>query len=347
MANVLIEEQSLGNIADAIREKLGESDLMLAEEMPDKIRAISGGGDVPYNLFINTYGLTEGEALAPADRPRMFAQPADTVIRGTNCIAMKHGMKSTTSNTSYPYIRIGSTASDAGRSLNGLEVGKTYALDFDASCLVYSATSGSSTRYCNVVIVAYSEPDVYTMNESIRVVTVKPADYGKECSAHAHVEFTIPEGSAWMSITLRPSATTAGYFAAGVDFVAMDNMMLYEVGNAYFPAPEDLVAKSTNGIKKLIQNVSSSEISARAAGDNTVLLFPSIKIVNIPDNARIINFFASIRGEKDGIVTTYLFGDQVRFDRRDAYYYVTGTVTVSDTGVTAVDGIIIVDYIEE
>lgn len=47
MANVLINENTMTDIADAIREKLGVSDTYKPAEMPDAIASISGGGNLP------------------------------------------------------------------------------------------------------------------------------------------------------------------------------------------------------------------------------------------------------------------------------------------------------------
>ena len=44
MSNVLISEDTMTNIADAIREKTAKQDLMTPAEMPDEILSISGGG---------------------------------------------------------------------------------------------------------------------------------------------------------------------------------------------------------------------------------------------------------------------------------------------------------------
>jgi len=47
MANVLIQDSTMQEIADAIREKTGETASMLPHEMPDKILSISGRGESP------------------------------------------------------------------------------------------------------------------------------------------------------------------------------------------------------------------------------------------------------------------------------------------------------------
>lgn len=55
MADVLIKSETMANIADAIREKLGVSNTYFPSEMPDAIKSIEGGGgEIKYVLnFIN------------------------------------------------------------------------------------------------------------------------------------------------------------------------------------------------------------------------------------------------------------------------------------------------------
>lgn len=54
MANVLIEESTMSNIANAIRSKTGKSDLILAKNMPSEIESIeSGGNDDLFNALVD------------------------------------------------------------------------------------------------------------------------------------------------------------------------------------------------------------------------------------------------------------------------------------------------------
>ena len=68
MANVLVEEASLQNIANSIREKTGTTDTYKPSEMASAISGIqSGGGSVPENgIFINKY-LMNGEIGYPEE----------------------------------------------------------------------------------------------------------------------------------------------------------------------------------------------------------------------------------------------------------------------------------------
>ena len=50
MAKYVIEDTTLTNIASAIREKTGKSELLLPSQMPSEIQSISGGGDTDYQL---------------------------------------------------------------------------------------------------------------------------------------------------------------------------------------------------------------------------------------------------------------------------------------------------------
>ena len=45
MAKYVIEDTTLTNIASAIREKTGKSDLLLPSQMPSEIQSISSGGE--------------------------------------------------------------------------------------------------------------------------------------------------------------------------------------------------------------------------------------------------------------------------------------------------------------
>ena len=54
MAKYVIEDTTLTNIASAIREKTGKSDLLLPSQMPSEIQSISGGGgDTDYQLNVD------------------------------------------------------------------------------------------------------------------------------------------------------------------------------------------------------------------------------------------------------------------------------------------------------
>lgn len=56
MANVFIENATLKNIADAIRNKTGKTETMLPAEMPAEIENIeTGGGDNYYDTFWDTF----------------------------------------------------------------------------------------------------------------------------------------------------------------------------------------------------------------------------------------------------------------------------------------------------
>lgn len=58
MSKVVIEDTTLKNIADAVREKTNTTDKMLPSAMPDLIKSITGGGtDLPENMHIGTFTL--------------------------------------------------------------------------------------------------------------------------------------------------------------------------------------------------------------------------------------------------------------------------------------------------
>ena len=56
MSDVILNEQSLYDIGDAIREKLEVSTEYKPSEMPAAIRSISGGGTLPY--YTGSYDIT-------------------------------------------------------------------------------------------------------------------------------------------------------------------------------------------------------------------------------------------------------------------------------------------------
>ena len=54
MSNVLIEESTMSNIANAIRSKTGKEDLILPKDMPGEIEGIENGmNDALLNSVIN------------------------------------------------------------------------------------------------------------------------------------------------------------------------------------------------------------------------------------------------------------------------------------------------------
>ena len=55
MAKLFVEDTSLKNIADAIREKTNKSNTLSLANMPDEIRSIETGGDNYYDIFWDTF----------------------------------------------------------------------------------------------------------------------------------------------------------------------------------------------------------------------------------------------------------------------------------------------------
>lgn len=95
MAKVLIEETNLTNIANAIREKTGKSDLITPPNMASEIEAIkSGGGNselVAYVTFMNEDGTVE-----------LYKKPT---IKGDDCVdVVANGFLETPTKEPTPYI---------------------------------------------------------------------------------------------------------------------------------------------------------------------------------------------------------------------------------------------------
>lgn len=55
MSKVYLEDSTLTDIADAIREKTGKNGLITPANMPDEIESISGGGDFPLEVIFETF----------------------------------------------------------------------------------------------------------------------------------------------------------------------------------------------------------------------------------------------------------------------------------------------------
>ena len=77
MANVLVEENSLQDIADAIREKTGTSDTYTPAQMGEGVRSISGGGSSDFSTANVTIQSVDSSAS-----PHYFATIMDDGITG-------------------------------------------------------------------------------------------------------------------------------------------------------------------------------------------------------------------------------------------------------------------------
>ena len=88
MANVLIDENTMTGIADAIREKAGNSTTLLPSEMPDAIANITTGPDievVPLTVTENgIYTAPEGQAYTPID-VAVPTSGGDEILLQGNC----------------------------------------------------------------------------------------------------------------------------------------------------------------------------------------------------------------------------------------------------------------------
>lgn len=123
MANVLIEENTLKNIGDAIRAKTGKTDLILPSEMPTEIAEITGGGGsgdtsdlVKYVTFKSWDGTEE-----------LYKKPT---ISGDDCVDVvskgfiEKPTKESTNTTNYTYngwslTSSGSADSNALKNITG------------------------------------------------------------------------------------------------------------------------------------------------------------------------------------------------------------------------------------
>ena len=112
MANVLVNEDSLSDIADAIRSKLGVSDTYKPSEMADAIGDISGGGITPTGTInITTNGTTDVTQYASAN----VSVPASAVDSGT---------KSISSNGTHDVVGYASASVSVANSYTSSDEGK-------------------------------------------------------------------------------------------------------------------------------------------------------------------------------------------------------------------------------
>ena len=112
MANVLVNEDSLSDIADAIRSKLGVSDTYKPSEMASAIGTISGGGITPTGTInITTNGTTDVTQYASAN----VAVPASAVDSGT---------KSISSNGTHDVVGYASASVSVANSYTSSDEGK-------------------------------------------------------------------------------------------------------------------------------------------------------------------------------------------------------------------------------
>lgn len=114
MANVLINEDTMTNIADAIRSKKGVSTTYKPNEMPSAIDSISGGGITPTGTInITTNGTHDVTNYASAS----VAVPQGTTPTGTKEISITQNGTTTEDVTNYASAQITVNVSGGGATI--------------------------------------------------------------------------------------------------------------------------------------------------------------------------------------------------------------------------------------
>ena len=256
------------------------------------------------NLMIGTLNPSASPA---ASRPRMIEQNGSTIVRA-GAHTVTHGIGETNTSTNYPYITFGS-ATYSSSGLHGLTPGETYTLSCDAKWKILSGTiSATSTYYLRLYL--YDDKattGTFAADMSYNIGTVTQADRGTDMSGRCEFTFTLPANITAFYITIRPSVTTSGYFAAG-DYIELENLKL-EKGNRatdWSPAPEDLESK-IDDTSSLLDELTTIENNTTVI-DGGKILTGSIGADQIAANALTagnIKLFGEMSVYKDATAFTF------------------------------------------
>lgn len=179
MANVLVQESSLQDIADAIRTKNGTQNTYKPAQMADAIEAISGGGITPTGTMnITTNGTHDVTSYASAS----VAVPTGTTPTGTKQVSITQNGTTTEDVTNYANVEITANVSSSELTIEleniGWEVG---AVNGGTGNFYQSNKLDNTARLRGIYVVAtFNLPFNLSANWGNGEWTIMCAEYGAD-----------------------------------------------------------------------------------------------------------------------------------------------------------------------
>ncbi len=185
MANVLINEDTMTDIADAIRSKKGVSTTYKPSDMPTAIESISGGGITPTGTInITTNGTHDVTNYASAS----VAVPQGSTPTGTKNISITQNGTTTEDVTNYASAQITVNVQGGGGLPNHINSVNTVTLDSTATnmlalsnLIIQSARITRETGHVYFISLVEKEAANYVSKQMITVTLIGTGANGGGC----------------------------------------------------------------------------------------------------------------------------------------------------------------------